>query len=311
MAAPKGYDRDEIYRLRQLRYEQTGEWRFASDYDLTNQVFVTDPFGNALYDENTGRKVRATGGLIYDPNSGRYVTGSPRTDYSPKKFKGDLVHDDSVWTGDTSGGMVLRDEEVDTLGINTRPTQLTQIPTSSTNAARPRTVAAGYRMEVGSRALPREQRRGKLTVMFRDGTLWNYYDVPYTEWLTFSNSLSKGPMLNRKSSKQASDGILLSHPHGPADVTDVPEEVQEQLWRVAREAQLRFKTTNRGRGGYIAPDRRISRKPGQLTEEQLLRRKARAREYVPKSAAKNAGYNPNANKGKAPKPRNSANRRTK
>lgn len=289
MAAPKGYDRDEIYRLRQLRYEQTGEWRFASDYDLTNQVFVTDPFGNALYDENTGRKVRATGGLIYDPNSGRYVSGSPRTDYDPKR------------------NTPSSEEQADS---SQRPVQLTQIPTSSTNASRPRTVAAGYRMEIGSRALPREQRRGKLTVMFRDGTLWNYYDVPYTEWLTFSNSLSKGPMLNRKSSKQASDGILLSHPHGPADVTDVPEEVQEQLWRVAREAQLRFKTTNRGRGGYIAPDRRISRKPGQLTEEQLLRRRARAREYVPKSASKNAGYNPNANKGKAPKPRNSANRRT-
>lgn len=290
MAAPKGYDKDEIYRLRQLRYEQTGEWRFASDYDLTNQVFVTDPFGNALYDENTGRKVRATGGLIYDPNSGRYVSGSPRTDYDPKR------------------NTPSSEEQADS---SQRPVQLTQIPTSSSNAARPRTVAAGYRMEIGSRALPREQRRGKLTVMFRDGTLWNYYDVPYTEWLTFSNSLSKGPMLNRKNSKQASDGILLSHPHGPADVTDVPEEVQEQLWRVAREAQLRFKTTNRGRGGYIAPDRRISRKPGELTEEQLLRRRARAREYVPKSAAKNAGYNPNANKGKAPKPRNSANRRTK
>ena len=128
--------------------------------------------------------------------------------------------------------------------------------------------------------------------MFRDGTLWNYYDVPYSEWLTFSSALSKGPMLNRK--KDGPDGILLNHPHGPADISDIPEEIQQQLWRVSREAQLRYKTKNRARGGYLKPDMRMKTPV------------KRAREYVPKSASRKAGYNPNANRGRAPKPNNPA-----
>jgi hypothetical protein len=303
---PKGYDRDEVARLRQARYEKTGNWRFATDAQLSNQNFITDQYGNRLYEEN-GRAARGIG--VYDTATGRYSSQSARTDFDPKR-QASFIYGAGSQTF-VPGIGAAETERIEDEGIEQRPVRLTQIPTSSTNASRPRTVAAGYALEQGARALPQEQRTGKLTVMFRDGTLWNYYGVSYNEWLTFSNALSKGPMLNRASSKQASDGILLSHPHGPADVSDIPEEIQEQLWKVAREAQLRYKTTNRGRGGYTAPDRRISKSKAELTEEQILRRRSRPREYVPKSASKKAGYNPNATRGKAPQPRNSANRRTR
>lgn len=295
---PKGFDRDEIARLRQIRYEKTNQWRFASDADLSNQSFVTDQFGNRLYDER-GQAVR--GDRIYDTDTGRFTTRSPRTDFSPNR------QDSFVYEAGSGALVAGGPKYLDDDGVDQRPINLTQIPTSSVNAARPRTVAAGYALEMGSRSLPEAQRTGKLTVMFRDGTLWNYYNVPYGVWLTFSNSLSKGPMLNR-ATKNTSEGVLLSYPHGPADISDIPEEIQEQLWRVSREAQLRYKTTNRARGGYYAPDRRITKKPGQLTQEQVMRRRERARAYVPKSAARKAGYNPHANNGKARKPSNPASR---
>jgi hypothetical protein len=123
--------------------------------------------------------------------------------------------------------------------------------------------------------------------MFRDGTLYNYYDVSYAEWLKFKGTLSKGPMLNR--SRTGSDGFLLSHPHGPADLTDVPKEMQDLLARVSRDAQLRYATTNRARAGYKAPDRR---RKGPAKEA--------AQAYVPLSAARKSGYNPNSKKAKNP-----------
>ena len=59
--------------------------------------------------------------------------------------------------------------------------RLTLKPTSTTNPARPRTVAAGY-----------DRKLFVLTVVFPDGTWYNYYDVPENMWQEFKNSESKG-----------------------------------------------------------------------------------------------------------------------
>jgi hypothetical protein len=116
------------------------------------------------------------------------------------------------------------------------PAALTDIPTSSTNVRRPRTVAAGY-----------DDTRQVLTVMFRDGTLFNFYNVTPGEWKTFQSSYSKGPLLNFYNKGQYSPGFLLTAPHsyGPADVSNVSPEVLSTIYRVARSSQFRY-ASNRG-----------------------------------------------------------------
>jgi hypothetical protein len=65
---------------------------------------------------------------------------------------------------------------------------LTDIPTSSTNYKRPRTVAAGYDVETAT-----------VTVVFRDGTFWNYQHITPDTWIAFHNSISKGKgFINKK-----------------------------------------------------------------------------------------------------------------
>lgn len=58
---------------------------------------------------------------------------------------------------------------------------LTYVPTKTTNAQRPRTLAAGY-----------DRATQTLTVVFRDGTTWNYYGVTYQMYTAFKASPSPG-----------------------------------------------------------------------------------------------------------------------
>jgi hypothetical protein len=104
---------------------------------------------------------------------------------------------------------------------------LTDVPTSTSNYRRPRTVAAGY--DVASQTL---------TVVFRDGTFYNYYNVPSAVWIKFHDSFSKGPMLNHASSTQGFEGELLAYERGVADLSNLSETAQEFLYKVARTAQI-------------------------------------------------------------------------
>jgi hypothetical protein len=72
---------------------------------------------------------------------------------------------------------------------------ITVVPTSSSNPARPRTLAAGYARE-----------RKTLSVIFRDGTPWNYYEVTALEWANFKRAKSKGRFIRL---------YLNQHPYGP------------------------------------------------------------------------------------------------
>jgi hypothetical protein len=108
------------------------------------------------------------------------------------------------------------------------PAPITIRPTSTTDPGRPRTVAAGY-----------DENRKVLTVVFRDGTFYNYYDVNKAEWSRFKSQFSKGPMLNRRS-KSKPDGFLISKRRGEADLTFMDEQAQETLYRVARTNQLLY-----------------------------------------------------------------------
>lgn len=186
------------------------------------------------------------------------------------------------------------------------PVPLTDIPTSSLDSSRPRTVAAGYQEYVGSRKAG-AQRLGKMTVMFRDGTLYNYYDVTPGEWQTFKASISKGaPWLNRKNSKQGSDGLFIGKPQGPADLASVDPEVQSTIWKVARSAQVRYATSRvthvkmRGAEEYgLVSDTRTVRPKIQTSWKNGVQ-EVNLRGSVPKVARKKAGTNIHKNNGKNP-----------
>jgi hypothetical protein len=159
---------------------------------------------------------------------------------------------------------------------------LSDIPTSTTNWKRPRTVAAGYDYNADTDT-------GIITVVFRDGTFYNYYDVPPSVWIQFHDSFSKGPMLNRKTKKggQAIDGKLLSYKHGPADMSNLSEKAQEFLYKVARTSQIYHRNTTPTINQVTG---KKSFGSGQNT------RAKRARDL--NKAAKKGGYNPNRNAGK-------------
>jgi hypothetical protein len=95
-----------------------------------------------------------------------------------------------------------------------------------------------------------------MTVVFRDGTFYNYYEVNPGEWLNFSSSYSKGkPWLNKgfANGKQIFDGLFINKPHGPADVGAIDPAVREQLYRVSRSQQLYRKPRPAKTGAYADP----------------------------------------------------------
>lgn len=99
-----------------------------------------------------------------------------------------------------------------------QPAPISLVPTSTTNPDRPRTVAAGY-----------DSKREVLTVVFRDGTFYNYYDVPDYMWSDFKQEHSKGEFIRV---------WLDGQPRGTANMSKAAVAHREQLYRVARTGQL-------------------------------------------------------------------------
>ena len=185
------------------------------------------------------------------------------------------------------------------------PVRLTDIPTSSLDASRPRTVAAGYQEYIGSRKRG-QAGLGKMTVMFRDGTLYNYYDVTPGEWSNFKSSISKGsPWLNKgfPNGKQQVDGLFINKPRGVANLANVAPDVLENIYQVARVAQVRFANK---RVTHVKMHEMIG--PGQVavsSTKRTVRPNSAGVANVPKNAAAKVraasrAANPNANKGKNP-----------
>lgn len=145
------------------------------------------------------------------------------------------------------------------------PAELSEVPTATSKPERPRTVAAGYDPE-----------RAILTLVFRDGTYYNYYEVMPNEWTAFRNLPSKWRYIR---------DVLDKKPRGLAGVgmDDVSQEVRIAIYQVARTGQVR-------RGGKMAPG--INRGAHLPLVPQAAKR-----------AAGKAGKNPAANRGKAPRKR--------
>lgn len=100
------------------------------------------------------------------------------------------------------------------------PAPLSVVPTSTTNYQRPRTVAAGY-----------DKTRGTLTVVFRDGLFYNYYEVSPSEWNAFKSRTCKGCYIRE---------VLDAKPRGSADIGAFTPIARETLYRVVRTTQIYF-----------------------------------------------------------------------
>lgn len=171
-------------------------------------------------------------GLTAVGPNGRYaVTGAAGTFYDP------IVRYSEYNWQDATGG------ELPASVGSTEAVMITDIHTSSTNYSRPRTVAAGY-----------DESKMTMTVVFRDGTFYNYYEVSPQEWAAFYASYSKGsPWLNRgfakgkngKPPRQTQDGLFVRKPRGYADVSQIDPRVLEQLYRVARANQISTRPSSR------------------------------------------------------------------
>jgi hypothetical protein len=94
-----------------------------------------------------------------------------------------------------------------------------EIPTSTENPERPRTVAAAF-----------DNDRSIITLIFRDGTIYNYYNCTQKMWETFKGNTSKWKYVRDTLDKQ---------PRGIADMSQIPEELRIIAYGRARGEQIR------------------------------------------------------------------------
>jgi hypothetical protein len=87
--------------------------------------------------------------------------------------------------------------------------EMRSAPTS--NPTRPRALVIAYAPEAN-----------RLIVVFRDGTWWQYNDVPTNMWLGLKNSPSTGKYLK-------SSGLDSWKDMGPADIDEMPASIKEQI----------------------------------------------------------------------------------
>jgi hypothetical protein len=170
---------------------------------------------------------------------------------NPKLFKGTFKNQLSMDYGDDyspADKSVMDEITRDESG----PVELTDRPTSTTNVARPRTLAAGWEAYTPTESDPNPRGLGRLTVVFRDGTYWNYEDVSEGEWQNFHSSISKGkPWLKP-------GGTIASKENGRADVSSLPADIQAQLInyrrvQIASASQRKYRN-----GGKVAKFSRAS-----------------------------------------------------
>ena len=83
--------------------------------------------------------------------------------------------------------------------------------TTSSNPSRPRTVKAGY-----------DYKSRTLTVVFRDGTWWDYRGVPRELWEAFNAAPSKGKFMREF-------GLDTWDDMGPTDINRMPRHRRAQL----------------------------------------------------------------------------------
>lgn len=128
------------------------------------------------------------------------------------------VYRDAYELDDDTNEFLVPGEKGPQFGESDAPAPLSLVPTSTTNPERPRTVAAGY-----------DRGRQVLTVVFRDGTYYNYYEVNTNEWQDFKRRVSKGQYIYQ---------VLDFKPRGAASVESIPQYARTALYKLTRSIQL-------------------------------------------------------------------------
>ena len=197
-----------------------------NELGYTDFVFASDQLRDRLKDSAYLTDLR-TRGQLYGLNLG---TGTYAQDnvFTAREWKA---------AGRNASPAFLRPGE----DINS---DMYQAPTTSKNPERPRTIAAMYRIDSP------EEDEGTLTVVFRDGTLYNYYEVSMDEWQGFKSEFSKGKYIKN---------TLDSKNRGPADLSDMPESVREFLVSMMRTAQIVYA------GTYVPGHSEFYTKTGKLS----------------------------------------------
>ena len=203
--------------------------------DLGRQVFGDD-FKGAPVTASTA-EFRAMRTRMEDESQGLdyFLFDNERTDYdnlaglpsSMDTSYGRMEYEYNSLTGDER----IPGDFGPQLFEDTDPADLTVVPTSTTNPDRPRTVAAGYDAD-----------EEKLTVVFRDGTFYNYYEVDENEWAAFKANRSKGAVIYR---------MLDFKPRGPADESGISQSAREAYYRFSRGAQIHSKGKGKGQNKTV------------------------------------------------------------
>jgi hypothetical protein len=161
---------------------------------------------------------------------GRITTGKMRDfitlyDISDYYFEGQVTHYQHTGSSPRVEAATSTD---DPDYVQTSPAPLSEVPTAtsaySPNASKPgqpRTVGAGFIIDQG-------EDKGKLTIVFRDGTYYNYYDVPHTTWETFKSLPSKGAFIK---------SVLDGYERGPATDVNLDPDVRQELYKILMTAQ--------------------------------------------------------------------------
>jgi hypothetical protein len=127
----------------------------------------------------------------------------PKTDKNSPEYKQTSRWLDILLEG--SNDAPSEDFEID------QPNNTTMSVTTSSNPKRPRTLKAGYNHSTQT-----------LTVVFRDGTWWEYRDVPEFMWYDFQQAESKGAYLRES-------GLDSWTNDGKADIDNMPKSQRVQL----------------------------------------------------------------------------------
>ena len=217
---------EELLNLVGSRPVAAAVGEFGGLSEIANEYYKPKKYRNlageavGLYTGAETDELDITG--AYDPNAVyEYIDG-----------RGNLV-DTSVFRpiydiDEDTGEMIVPGFQGPKSADTSYPAPISVVPTSTINPERPRTVAAGYDPE-----------REVLTVVFRDGTWYNYYEVTVSEWKAFKAAVSKGRFIYK---------ILDFKPRGEASTKGIAAGVRKNLYAISRAAQVGYKGKQKGIG---------------------------------------------------------------
>lgn len=208
-----GYFTPEMLANHALRQELADSGILARNPNNNNlAINPTRAMGTRLSAKDVNRIVDLweDPGFVVDLTKGRAGQGGPGSYYNPDR-------------GANYANEAAIPVNPGVSGTRTSPSPISEIPTTTINPMRPRTVAAGWEAE-NKRSI-----FGTLTVVFRDGTYYNYYEVPKMVWTSFKGASSKGRFI-----KANMDG---QYPRGAADIAGLDARVRALLYRYSATSQ--------------------------------------------------------------------------